>query len=209
MDRKKIKGFTDSIPLPRLLLYLVVLGLLPVMILSFSWMQKRKGWEEVSEKIYEIQLLSETRVRKQALNTTVREHYGEADQFYLENQLESLSFLKKEREALERLLQSPTFTGNEAAEKRYTFLTGTGNRLQFTEGSVASGEGVQETIEILAHPVEIDTHDLKELLNRIEGNRGGKPQLIVADFNLNRKEQRNGNEVFEATMKLIKREFIR
>ncbi len=86
-------------------------------------------------------------------------------------------------------------------------MTGPANRIQFTEGASQNGEGFVETIEIMSHPVEIDDQDLKEILNRIEGIRPGKPQLIISDFKLVRKALSGGNEVFETHLKLLKREY--
>ncbi len=204
----KIKKFINSLPVTRLLIYVIVIGFLPIVFAALHYLQKNKEWETVSDRILDINHFSMTAARKQALNTVVRHVYGDSDQFYLENQLEQLSFLKKEKETLEQLLKSPTFTGNEATEKRYAFLNSALNRFKWIQGSIQVAEGIQETDVILSHPVEVDASDLKEIFTRIEGSRKGKPQLIISDFKLNKKEFINGNEVFELNMKLLKREFI-
>ena len=49
--------------------------------------------------------------------------------------------------------------------------------------------------------------DLKDILDIIEGNHTQKPQLIVRDFQLTRKTKTSGNEVYDLSMALIKREF--
>lgn len=202
MKQKKL-----NLPLKRLLVYLVILGFLPIALALFNYTSKKREWEAVSQQIAQVQRFSETKVRKQFLNTTVRNAFMEADQFYLENHLEPLNFLKKEKETLENLLRSPAFTGNESAEKRFAFLLSKANRLQWVQGSTQAAEGIQEASCLLSHPVEIDAQDLKEILSRIEGNRKGKPQLIITDFKLNKKAHLSGNEVFELNMKLLKREF--
>lgn len=197
----------QSIPFSRLVIYIVLLTLFPVFGIGFLYLKEKNTWNEVAEQILTVHSLSEQKARKQSMNTTVRKKYAKADDFYLDNQVETINFLKKEREALENLVQNPTFTGNELAERRYAFLSGEANRLQFTQGAVQGAEGVQETTVILAHPVEVDNQDLKELLMRVEGNRPKKPQLLITDFKLNKKAHSNGNEVFEVNMKLLKREF--
>jgi hypothetical protein len=207
MKLPKIKNPLTTLPLNRLLIYLMILGVLPLIFAGFHYAKKKKEWEEVSQQILRIHHISTTAARKQSLNTIVRRIYSEADQFYLENQLETMSFLKKEGETLQQLLKSPTFTGNEAAEKRYAYLTSHANQFEWIQGSVQTVEGIQECDTFLAHPVEIDALDLKEILLRIEGNRKGKPQLIITDFKLNKKALSSGNEVFELNMKLLKREF--
>jgi hypothetical protein len=203
-----IKKLIQILPFNRLLLYIIVLGFIPASIAFLHFYQQKKEWDKIDEKIRSIHGMSEARVRKQYQNIIVRNAYSEADQFYLENQLESLFFLKKEREALEHLFHSPTFTGNEAAEKRYALITSQANRFAFMQGSPQSGEGIHESLCALSHPVEIDTNDLKEILNRIEGNRKGKPQFIIIDFKLNKKTHTHGNEVYELNLKFKKREFF-
>lgn len=202
-----VKKIFSKLPLNRLLVYLVILGFLPIACSVFYYAKKNREWEFISQRIANVRSLAANSARKQSLNKTVRAVYADAEQFYLENQLESLTFLKKEKEALEQLFHNPTFTGNEAAEKRYAFLSSPSNQLEWIQGSSQAAEGTQQTDVLQAHSVEIDAYDLKEILMRIEGNRKGKPQLLITDFRLNKKELSNGNEVFELTMKLLKREF--
>lgn len=202
-----IKKALASLPLNRLLIYLVVLGAVPLIGVLIHTSAKRKEWAAVSEQMMELQNYSIHTSRKQMVNRTVRALYSEAEHMYLENQLEPLAFLKKEKEALEHLFSSPTFTGNEAAEKRYHFLTSRANHFEWIQGSIQAAEGIQQAELLLAHPVEVDAQDIKEILTRIEGNRKGKPQLIITDFKLSKKGLPNANEVFEFNMKLLKREF--
>ena len=202
-----MKNLVSKLPLNRLVTYLVLLGFFPACFALFHTLEKKKEWEAVSERLLVVQNLSESKARKQYLNNIVRQNFADADPLYLENQLEALPFLKKERETLEKLIQSPTFTGNESAEKRYSFLASKANHLEFIQGSLHSAEGVEEAVCHLSHPIEMDTQDLKEVLTRIEGSRKGRPQLIITDFKLLKKAHANGNEVFEVNMKLLKREF--
>lgn len=198
-----------KIPFKRLVVYLALLLSLPFLCIALFYFKEKREWDLVADRIIAIQNLSEMNARKQICNHAVRKAYAEADTFYLDRQVEVLRFLKKEREALGNLLQNPSFTGNEAAEKRYAAIAGEGNRLHFLQGSIQSAEGIQETSEVLTRSVELDAQDLKELLNRIEGNRPGKPQLLITDFELLKKTHPTGNEVFELNLKLLKREFVR
>lgn len=202
-----MKNGLTSIPLSRLLVYLMILFLLPTFSVGYRFVKKNREWDAVQMRILSLHTLSASKERKQYLNNLVRQNFSGIDQFFIENQLESLQLLKREREALEKLFQSPTFTGNEAAEKRFAAITSKSNRLEWTQGNLQSADGIQEGHFMLSHPVEIDTQDLKEILTRIEGTRKGKPQLIVTDFKLLKKAKQNGNEVYELNMKLLKREF--
>lgn len=204
-----LKKLSLSIPFPRLIIYLMVLGLFPLLFVGYQFVSQKKQWNLVNQQILAVREMAEGKIRKQHLNTLVREKFSDFDQFYLNHHLETLSFLRHEKESLEKVIQNPAFTGNEAIEKRHLFLTGSANRMQFTEGTSQNAEGFVETVEILSHPVEIDHLDLKEILNRIEGVRPGKPQLIISDFKLVRKALSSGNEVFETHLKLLKREYLK
>jgi hypothetical protein len=202
-----LKVVLAKLPFQRMLIYLIILGLLPSAASALYYTQKKREWDTICQQLQAVHSLSLSKARKQYGNMIVRNAYSEVDQTYLENHLESFSFLKKERETLEQLLQNPTFTGNESAEKRYAFLTSHANRLEFMPANPEVGDGIQESHFWLSHPVEMDAHDLKEILTRIEGNRKGKPQLLITDFKFNKKTLLSGNEVLEVNLKLLKREF--
>ncbi len=203
-----LKKLFISIPLSRLVLYLTLLSLLPLMLVVYYFVSERHQIQELRDKITQVRVLAVQKEQKQAFNRLIRKQFANADPLYLDQQIEVLSLLKKEKEALDRLFQSKTFTGNEAAENRYHFLTGEGNRLQFSQASVQNAEGIQETMEILSHPVEVDGADIKEMLLRIETKRPRQPQLIVSDFKLVKKKPAQRSEVFELHLKLLKREFL-
>lgn len=203
-----IKKMTSAIPASRLLLYVAAAFMLPLLLAYIHFFNVKKSWENVNTQIAYVHSLAETKIQKQSLNNLTKQIFKDTDQLYFSHQLESTLFLKKEREALEKLINTPSFTGNEAAEKRYHFICEGKNRMRFIEAAVESAEGVTETAEVLASPIEIDSQDLKEILFRIEGNRPGKPLLMITDFRLIRKQQSWGSEVFEVNLKLLKREFL-
>lgn len=203
-----MKKIYNKIPTSRLAFYSVILMLLPLFFAGYAYFTKNKEWETVSDRMLAIHQFSEKKARQQSLNIAVRKKFNQIDSFFLDHHVEPLNLLKKEQEALENLIQTPSYTGNEVAEKRYAFLCGEGNHIQFTQGSVQSAEGIQETTEILAHPVEVSVEDLKELLTRIEGNRPNKPLLLITDLKLNKKTHASGNEVYNLNLTLLKREFI-
>lgn len=144
----------------------------------------------------------------------VREHFRGADHFYIDKHLETLSFLESEAETLQKLVNNKYFAGDENVKKRLEFILGPSNDLLFSEGNVQSYPFFQETISSLVHPVEVNLEDLKEILALVEGSQIGpykpgpnRPQLIIIDFKLDRKEATEKNEVFLLNMKLLKREY--
>jgi hypothetical protein len=202
---KKIKNF---IPLKRIVFYLLITGCFPAFFTFYYFYSKKcklNQWELAVERIHNAAVVQ---AKKQAVNQKIRRFYANSESLYLDRQLEKIRFLKKEKEALEQMLRSRTFTGNEAAELRYTFLTGEENRLLFTEFSSQKGEGIIETLLLLAHPVEIDSFDLKDILSYVEGTHSKQPQLLITDFKIARKKKPTTDEVFELNLKILKREYL-
>lgn len=201
------KKLFAQIPQNRLLVYLLALGLLPVGIVAFDYLIKARALDALSLEVTRLQSEALTKRQSQAGNNLVREHYAACDHFYLERALENLPLLKKEREALEKMVGTSLFSGSDAQESRLAFLKGSENRLRFTEGNIQVGEGIRETIVTLDHPVEIDTDDLREILERVEEKKEGAPQLLIADFTIAKKRGASASEVYELSLKLVKREF--
>ena len=157
--------------------------------------------------------------RKQSQNNAIKNHYANADHFYIDKHLESLKLLEDEREQLEKLSRSKSFSYDEQLSNRLEFLNADStkqalNKIAFAEGAVQTYPFFTETIETLINPVEINVSDLKKLLCRIEGETigqestpAGRPQLIISEFRLDRKSWSKNNQVYKLNMKLIKREF--
>jgi len=204
----------SQIPLNRLLLYVVLLGLLlPALSLLYFFSQKR-GLESLHNNIQMVHLLASTRERKQAVNIAVRNNFRDADHFYIDKNLETLSFLDPEIEGLQKVLSNKNFPDDENIKKRLEFLTSPANNMVFTEGVVQSTPQFQEVTESLVHPVEVNEDDLKNVLARIEGTTIGstapgpnRPQLIILDFKIEKKSILE-NQIYLLNLKLLKREFL-
>lgn len=202
------KKYHFSIPASRLVVYSIVFSFLILGLTWFFHVEEEKKWDGVLHQITSLHQLSQKKTAKQAFNNVVREVYREVDPYYLQHFVESLRFLKREKEALQKLIHHPSFTGNETAEKRYSFITGLSNTFDFREGLVQVSDNIQETEVISDHAVEIDAQDLQQILAIIETKQREKPQLLITDFHCNRKNYFDGNEVFELKLKLLKREFF-
>jgi hypothetical protein len=135
--------------------------------------------------------------------------YSHADPYFLDNQIESLTFLQKEKRELEALRDHPALADKRSIEERLAFLKSDQNRLAFTEEAISTASRIKETEERQRHPVEIEEDDLKKLLSLIEdvpidsfSPVENAPQVIITDFNLKKK-----TKVLEIEMKLLTREF--
>lgn len=204
----------STIPQNRLLLYIILAGLLPI---AIAWFVRSSQLQSITSlKAYEAQLEERayTREKKQSMNMAIQGHFRDADHFYIDKNLETLTFLEPEIESLKKMSDNPHFPADENIKKRMELLTGPGNSLAFTEGVVQSTPYFQEVTETLVHPVEVDLSDLQQILCLIEGVSIGtcvpppnRPQLLILEFKIEKKNVSEKNQVFQLNLKLLKREF--
>jgi hypothetical protein len=204
----------SNIPQSRLLLYIIALGLVPCLFLIFYLTSQLSNISSIESMIANLQDKAFVREKKQSVNIAVKNHYRDADHFYIDKQLETLTFLENEIESLQKVLSNKNFPDDENIKKRLDFLTNN-NNMVFTEGVVQSNPFFQETTETLVHPVEVNVKDIRTLLAKIEGTTLGqensgpnRPQMIILDFKLEKKHMTEKNEVFNLNLKLLKREFL-
>jgi hypothetical protein len=132
------------------------------------------------------------------------------DPHYLDKNVETLTFLLPEVKKLESLLaENPE---EEQLGRRLQFLKN-GNRLIFSEEQIRTNDLFTEVEEKQQNPVEMNEEDLKKLLCLIEGitiwpygPKEGRPQLIIKDFRLSKKELSSQEKVYVVSIQLIKRE---
>lgn len=209
----------NTIPVNRVVLYSLLVGILPLLFVVFLYFSQHTELEDLQSSLEYIQHQALLKERKQALNVAVRQHFSEADHFYIDKQLETLTFLEQEIETLQKISADKSFSDDDRIKKRLDFLTNSGptpgNQLVFSEGVVQSFPLFQETIETLVHPVEVNATDLQKILARIEGiPMGGaksgpdRPQLFITEFKIEKKAVNDKNEVFQLNLKLVKREFL-
>lgn len=205
----------QNIPFQRALIYAMTACLLPLLFIVFQFYSKLNSVSDLEMRLEQVQNLALVQEKRQANNLTVINHYKDADHFYIDKHLETLTFLEPEIEALNKIVNHKNFPDDEIIKKRLEFLTSGGNSLKFSEGVVQTFPQFQETTETLIHPVEVDVDDLQKILARVEGIEIGshqpppnRPQLIVLDFKLDKKKSNDKNEVFMLNLKLLKREFL-
>lgn len=204
-----------NIPISRAILYLLLIGSLPLFFVFFLFIAQKNELRDVENTIENIQYQALSKERKQALNAIVCQHFRDSDHFYIDKHLETIVLLEPEIEQLQKIQEDKNFTDDERIKKRADFLTGEGNALVFSEGVVQSFPLFNETIETLVHSVEVNENDIKKILSRIEGIQIGEhaptpnsPQLLVTEFKLDKKKINDKNEVYLLNLKLIKREFL-
>ena len=133
------------------------------------------------------------------------------DHFYIDKHIETLCFLEPEiRKTEAQLLENPN---DDTLKKRLHFLKEGPNRLLFSEVQTRQHNHFQEVEEKQQHVVEMNEEDLKKTLSLIEGvtiwpygPKEMRPQLIIKDFQLSKKETSSQEFVYIINMDLIKRE---
>lgn len=190
----------SKLSLNRLALYILVLGLVPLLFVGMDYRRQAAALTERSAAIAAVRHEALIKRQKQAQNTAVRTHYQGADPLYLQHQITPLQLLQKEQRALSQLLKNPIYTGNEQIETRHQTLKN--NQLRFKEGDPSDGDNLIETLVASEHPVEVDPQDLKEILTRIEDEQTQKPQLMITDCLLKKREAS-----YELSLQILKREY--
>jgi hypothetical protein len=210
-----ISDSLKNIPQSRLLIYLMIAGLLPLLAVLLSLFSSLDEVSNVEMGLQSLQLTATQKERKQAVNQALRSNFKQVDPFYVDKVLESLRLLQTETNSLKKIADNPNFADNEQVRRRLEFLTGSQNRLEFTESNVQTTAHFKEVTELLAHPVEVDAGDIAKILSLVEGvefssNKppANRPQIILLEFKLDKKNAIDKNQVFQLNMKLLKREFL-
>src|SRR5258708_26897079 len=128
----------QNIPKTRLLLYLLLIGLVPIVIASINFIGKQQQVSSMRQMVREMHEMAFIRDKKQAANMAVRAHFREVDHFYIDKYLETLNFLEPEVEGINKLLTNKNLVEDESIRKRLEYLTGPGNSMVFSEGVVQS-----------------------------------------------------------------------
>lgn len=190
----------------RILIYITLFALLPTLFVALRLHSRLAELDAIEARIDNLLQTSYIKERKQALNQEARTLFADADHFYIDKELETMTFLKSEIAQLEALLEEEPALPSREVVQRLNFLKEK-NHLTFSEGQVQSFDGVQEWQESFSHPIELDIDDLSTLLSAIEDRAPGRPQMLITHATLERQALESGSEVFTLNLKLIKREF--
>lgn len=110
-----------NIPLSRAILYLLCLGFLPFIFVIFFFISQKNELQEFANTLELIQHQAFIKEKKQAVNLAVRQHFRDADHFYIDKYLETLVFLEPEIEQLQKVIQDKNFSEDERVKKGWNF----------------------------------------------------------------------------------------
>lgn len=204
-------SFLEKLPFSRLVLYLLILGLVPIVVALFAVQGILHTDEVVLNEIDTLKARVLFLEKREASNRQALQHYRDVNPLYIDNQIETLSLLTEEKEKIKQALDHADFMVDDQLKRRLQFLCSGQNKLVLNEGIVQNYGLFQEVIETTASPVEVDRTDIKKILQAIEVGpqtaQNKAPQLIVLDFRLERKLLWEDYEVFSLSMKLLKRDY--
>ncbi len=190
---------------------LIALCPLPFMLTLFHFFAHLQSLESIEEDILRLErksLYAQDWLKKESAFLT---QLKTSDHFYIDKHLETLTFLEPEVKKMEAFLLEND--QDDSLKKRVQLLKGTANKLLFSEEKMRHDDQFQEIEEKQQMPVEMNEEDLKKLLSFIEGltiwpygPKEARPQLIVTDFQLTKKELPTHEHVFVVQLQLLKRE---
>lgn len=138
--------------------------------------------------------------------------YSQSNPYFIDEQIESLSLLQKEKERLHSLLNHPAFPESTSFKERLKCIDK--NKLLFTEGEIRTSKTVKEVEEKQRYCVEMDETDLKRVLSVLEDipidpfyPPEHTPQILIQDFQLKVQNIPLQPQNFEVEISLLKREF--
>ncbi len=195
----------------RLIIYILILGFGPLFFVAASFFTTRSEQEHLELALNEALMHATEKNAKEARNKQVRQLFLNTDHFYIDKEVETLTLLNQEIELIEKALKNGFHHEEDRLKKRLQFLKEQ-NRIVFTEGSVKAYPNFQETIESLAHPIEVNSDDLIKILSKIEtvpsSEANERPHLIITDCKIDRKNSPT-QETFGVDLKILKREYLK
>lgn len=183
---------------PLLLLLLAPLPLLYFLFLSHIQLKKLDRVEEKINVLHHNFVLAKLQNEKEDVYLS---KLKKASPYYINEHLESLEFLKAERD---RAALSETSLTRIPVQK-----------LRLIEGAIRRAKGLQEVEENQERPILMSEDDLKKTLSLIEGvtlppHQGAPnaPELVIKSIDLKKTSLSAYEHAFEVNMQLIKRERI-
>lgn len=192
----------------RIPIFLLLLAIGPICVGCFLF------WEKQSVELLQEQFMTAKSNARTAFDRKGRKErflgrHAKSDPYFLDSTIESIGFLEDEKWQLKAWESHPAVSNKQLIAQRNRSLGE--NRLAFVEEDIQVSKLYKETAEKQKTPIELDSHDLQNLLAIIEDQTEAKiprPQLVITNFSLKKKTTLLQNEILEINMDLLKREFL-
>lgn len=203
------------IPFQRTLLYLLLLGLLPLFFVSGYYLLQETQIDLLQAELAVAIADAKKKNDENLYNKLIKKKFANCDHFYIDNSIESISLLSSEKLELKKISDHGILAHDPKILQRLGQFSKNENRVSFVESPVKNYSSFQETVETLSKPVEVDAQDIQQILCKIEGIPLGSfqpppnmPHLIITEFRLNKKPG-PFREYYMLQMKMIKREYCK
>jgi len=214
MIKKLLESLGKLLVDPKIHAAALCLTLLPLLFAAFAFFQQSAHIRDLQAHFAKMQHNAAANWRERLLKKEFLEKFASSDPYFINNYLESFTFLEKEAKTVSRLSQDPLFQNDLSLRARLQLLGEGENQLSFIEEKVKKSNLVQETEEHQAKPVETDLADLEKILSLTEGVAIGpylpcekQPQLIITYLRLEKNPEAEG--IYFLTMDLLKREWLK
>ena len=196
-------------------LVFLILLLTPICLAFCYFFSRYTEITDLEDRFYVVCKKMKSSLEKKEKKEQFIQRYKASSPYFLDEQIESISFLEEEKKHLQNLLQHPAIVDKRPIESRLQFLASEGNRFVFTEEAIKTNASMKETEEKQRHPVQMSPDDVKKTLSLLEdlpienyGRTENRPQIVITDFLLQKKQTSLKTDVFEVDMQFIKREFF-
>ncbi len=182
---------------------------LPLFITTGYVIHQYYSLKQTQEKInHLIEFSNEVFLKRVAKEKFLSLHENSSPTF-IEEQLEPLTFLAKEKDSLNKISSHPAFTNNALLQSRLQKISSNTNKLSFRQESVLKTAQVIESEENLTQIIELDYSELCNLIHLIEkAYIKGKPQFLIKEIEVKASNSNLNNQTLHLTkLNLIKREF--
>lgn len=183
---------------------------------GINFYQKESLLSMIAEEVEDLKEKSSQVANQNQRKQEFKEQFKLASSDFIDQQIHPISCLQEEVSFLQTIQKLPGFTSFGPINKRIQLLNSQYNKPIFIKGNDKQKLGFRETHYHLSHPIEVNEEDIQLLLSKIEGiqiadheKKSNRPQLIVKQFCMTRKNSPNLSEAFEIDMKLLQREMIK
>lgn len=197
-----------------LVIFLSLLALGPICVGLYLYNEKQTI-DLLWEQFYASSRKAKTAIAKKERKEKFVVRHSHSDPYFVNKEIESLVFLADEQALLKKWMNHPSIAHKQPLKQRLHFLESGENVFRFKEEEVQFSKLYKETVEKQRDPVEMNNDDLKKILSLIEesstqdaSQQTNRPQLIVSEFYLQKKENPLRKEVLEVKFDLFKREFL-